>query len=448
MTNKSLAACEGGRNVGDSLTVYGAAVLTLCVLIGMTEGYDVQAMALAAPLVRAAWKLDFSQIGLLLSVSAIGLVLGSFLLSPLGDSIGRRKAILLGLFLAGLGTGTGAVAASVPSLTATRLLAGVGLGCALPNVLALAFEMVPFRMRTFAVVLVSCGYPFGSAVGSAFASLLLPQLGHTAIFVVGGSATAFAFVLSLFALPESPSVLARDRHRSAELQIILARLGRSIPPESLRAKVSAPSSFVDRIRALITPGRRQATILLWLMNFGNVALAYFYFTWLPSLIVNDGLTAETAIRATAVFSMSGAVGGLAMVWLLPRVGAIRLLTLAYAVSAAATTILMLYGATSTIFYPTLAVAGVCVVGSQFSLSAVVADFYPSAIRATASGFAAGIGRAGAILTPVAAGALISLLGSSSQSFTIALASAIVALFSGILLELRGEFQHDEFPEHA
>lgn len=448
MPDNSLEDFGAKPNAGDPLTAYGAAVLALCVLIGMTEGYDVQAMALAAPLVRAAWKLGFSQIGLLLSVSAIGLVLGSFILSPLGDSIGRRKAILLGLLLAGLGTGTGAVATSVSSLTATRLLAGVGLGCALPNVLALAFEMVPFRMRAFAVVLVSCGYPFGSAVGSAFASSLIPKLGHMAIFVVGGGATAFAFLVSVFALPESPSVLARDQRRSAELQTILVRLGRSIPPETLSAKVSAPLSFVHRIRALIAPGRRQATILLWLMNFGNVALAYFYFTWLPSLIANGGLTAETAIRATAVFSLSGAVGGLAMALLLPRVGAIRLLTVAYAVAAAATMVLMLHSAADAVFYLTLSVAGISVVGSQFSLSAVVAEFYPSAIRATASGFAAGIGRAGAILTPIAAGAIISLLGSSSQSFSIALLSAIVALFSGILLELRGEFQRDRRLECA
>src|SRR6187402_2994892 len=177
------------------VTAYAAAMLALCVILGATEGYDVQAMALAAPLVRASWNLGFNQIGLLLSVSSIGLVLGSFLLSPLGDGWGRRPAITVGLLISAIGTGCGGFAPGFGPLLATRLVAGLGLGFAMPNLLALAMELMPRRLHTFAVVLVSCGYPLGAAVGAAVAGSLVARHGHFAVFAVGGVATAGAFIL-------------------------------------------------------------------------------------------------------------------------------------------------------------------------------------------------------------------------------------------------------------
>jgi len=106
------------------LTPYAAAMLVLCIFVGATEGYDIQAMALAAPLIRSAWRLDFQHIGLLIAASSVGQVLGSFLLSPIGDSRGRRPGVLLGLLIAAIGTGAGALAPDFSWLAATRLLAG------------------------------------------------------------------------------------------------------------------------------------------------------------------------------------------------------------------------------------------------------------------------------------------------------------------------------------
>ncbi|GLT00353.1 MFS transporter [Sphingobium jiangsuense] len=422
------------------ITAYAATMLALCLFVGATEGYDVQAMALAAPLVKAGWGLGFNQIGALLSISAIGLVLGSFLLSPLGDSLGRRPAILLGLFIAAIGTGTGALAPDFRWLAVTRLVAGLGLGLALPNVLAMAMELMPRRVHTFAVVIVSCGYPLGSALGGAFASALVPAHGHAAVFFVGGAGTTIALLLCALFLPESPSFLAHRPGRAVELERVLARLGRRIPAESLHRKVEAIEGFRARIAAIFAPERRRLTSLLWMMNLGNVALVYFFFSWLPSLIVASGLTARDAILATSLFSASGAVGALALAFLLPRLGPVRVLAAAYLLAIAATSALAVGVGAGIAFYLALMVSGVVVVGSQFCLSAVVAQAYPGAIRATASGFATGIGRAGAIATPIAAGALIGLFQGSGRSFMIALIPAAIALVAAVLLEFWGDLR--------
>ncbi|MGC4028382.1 MAG: MFS transporter [Steroidobacteraceae bacterium] len=422
------------------VTPYAVFTLALCAFVGAAEGYDVQAMALAAPLVKQAWALGFPQIGTLLSISAIGLVLGSFLLSPVGDSLGRRPAILLGLLIAGAGTGSGALAPDFGWLAVTRLIAGIGLGLALPNVLAIAMELMPRRFHTLAIVIVSCGYPLGSAAGAAFASALVPSFGHAAVFTVGGSGTALALILCALFLPESPAFLARRADRSGELSRLLARLGRGIPAQALQQKVEKIEGTGARIAALFAPERRRLTTFLWLMNLGNVALVYFFFTWLPSLIVASGLPANVALRATSLFSASGAVGALIMAGLSPRIGPVRVLVIAYVLAIGATVALSSGVGSGTAFYFALVVAGLATVGSQFCLSAVTAQAYPSAIRATASGFASGIGRGGAILVPIAAGALVALLNGSDRSFLIALVPAAIALAAAAALEMSGDLR--------
>lgn len=438
----TLASKAGAKAPGDPtpLTAYAASMLMLCILIAGAEGYDIQAMALAAPLVRAAWHLSFQQVGLLMAVSSIGLVLGSFLLSPLGDSRGRRPAILMGLLIAATGTGAGALAPDFPILAATRLLAGVGLGLALPNLLAIAMELVPSRLHALSVVLVSCGYPLGAAVGSGVASGMIASHGHTGIFLVGGCGTAAALALSLLTLPESPAFLASRPARTAELHRLLARLGRTAPAESPQDRVVKGEGTGARVAALFAAERRRGTIFLWLMNLGNIALVYFFFSWLPSLIVARGLDAAMALRATSLFSIVGAGGALLMALTLVRLGPIRVLTVAYVAAIAATWTLAVYKGPDGLFYLAIAIAGFSIIGSQFCLSAVVAQFYPADIRATASGFASGVGRAGAVITPIVAGAIIGALGGSGGSFLIALVPAAIALLAAIGLELSGDMR--------
>lgn len=439
MSAVDTVAAMGVEEEQTPVTSYAAAMLALCVLVGATEGYDVQAMALAAPLIRAAWHLGFNQIGMLLAVSAIGLVAGSFLLSPIGDGLGRRPAILIGLSIAGLGTGGSAFVPDMGWMVATRLVAGVGLGLALPNVLAVAMELMPRRAHAFAVVLVSCGYPLGSAIGAAAASVLIPTHGWAAVFLVGGAGSAIALLFSAVFLPESPSFLARRPAREAELARLLRRLGRAIPPQALQRKVERLEGLGERIGALFTPERRRATALLWLISLGNVALVYFFFSWLPSLITASGLPPEEALRATSLFSVAGATGALLMVFLMPRLGALRVMIVAY-VAAIVVTALLARPGDGAAFHLIIALAGASIIGSQFCLSAITAQYYPATMRATASGFAAGIGRAGSILTPIVAGALIGVLGGGRQSFLIALVPAGIALVAAILLELGGDLR--------
>ena len=410
--------------------------LALCVLVGMAEGYDIQVMALAAPLVAEAWGLSKGAVGLLLTASVVGLVVGSFLLSPLGDLWGRRPALILGMLIAGLATAGGAWMPDMASLLAMRFTAGVGLGLALPNVIALAMEIVPPRLRVTAIVLVNCGYPLGGALGSAWVGGKIPDYGYPITFLAGGIATLVVVLLCVALLPESPLLLARRPARADELAGLLRRLGGAFAPGSAGFALREAPAPRSRVAALFQDDRARATLLLWLVNFAGLAMVYFFVNWLPSIIVSSGQDARRALMAISTFSFSGIIGGVLLASLLRRAPATRLLGTAYGVALVASIALAATPATGGAFFAFVALAGAAMVGSQFCLTAVVNQFYPSSIRATASGYATGAGRLGATFAPLAGAVVAASVAQAQQALAAAAVPAAVALVAVLLLERR------------
>lgn len=394
-------------------------LMVLFIFVGMAEGFDVQAMALAAPLVSVAWSLDAQVMGMLLAVSVIGMVCGSFALSPLGDRMGRRPTILIALAVSAVATASGAYVPDIQAMAVVRFLAGLGLGMALPNVIALASELVPTRIRILAVVLVSAGYPMGAAIGGAISGRLIPSLGYAAVFLLGGVMTSLATLLCLFCAPESPKFAARRR-----------ALADSVLTKSA---VAGQPTFRENFGQLFTPVRRRATLLLWLVNFANTAMVYFYFNWLPSLLVHRGAEVADAVFATAIFSGSGVVGGLLMAFALPKVGPRIVLGTGYAIAVVSAVSMAWISGMGWVFFLALIISGAVVIGSQFCLTAVVNEFYPATIRTTATGYASGMGRLGAVAAPIAGGMALGLVASPGQALIIAAFPAALALIGIIML---------------
>ena len=414
-------------------SAYGSFLLALCVLVGIVEGYDVQAMSLAAPLLAKLWQLSPKLVGLLLSASLVGQVVGGFLLAPLGDRLGRRWAMLSGLAIAGLATLAGAFVHDYTIMLMIRFVAGLGLGLALANTIALAMELVPSNWRTMAVVLVCCGYPLGAAAGAAAVGMLLPIHGVTAVFYVGGVSTLLALSVCIVALPESPVMLVRRPNGQVKLHKLLARLG--VPIEGgTRLVGQVIDGTQSTVGALFAPERRTTTLLLWLLMFANLSLVYFFVMWLPSLFVSSGLDPRDAIRATSLFSTCGIVGGLVLAALLPRFGPVTVLGICYVATIASVAAFATFGQPGPIFNALLGACGFLIIGSQFCLNAVVNLFYPGPIRTTGSGFALGAGRVGGVFAPLAGGFILAHVSSPQAAFYVALVPAGISLLA--LLALR------------
>jgi MFS family permease len=80
------------------------------------------------------------------------------------------------------------------SLAAARLLTGVGLGAALPNLIVLNSESAGERMRGFAVSLIYCGI-LGSLAGLGMSSQLESMVAAgflTGSFATGGQSVLYA----------------------------------------------------------------------------------------------------------------------------------------------------------------------------------------------------------------------------------------------------------------
>jgi AAHS family 3-hydroxyphenylpropionic acid transporter len=174
----------------------------LCFLVTLMEGLDLQASGIAAQGIAAAFELDKLHMGWVFSAGVFGLLPGAFVGGWLADRIGRKRVLMVSVALFGLFSLVTAMAWDVNSLLVARGLTGVGLGAALPNLIALTSEVAGPRLRGMAVSLMYCGVPLGAAVA---ASIGIAQLagGWQVVFYVGGLVPLLIVPLLGLYLPES-----------------------------------------------------------------------------------------------------------------------------------------------------------------------------------------------------------------------------------------------------
>lgn len=125
---------------GIQLTVVG-----LCFVVNMIDGMDVLLMSYIAPTLQEEWAIGADELGVVFSISVLGMAIGGIGLAPLADFLGRRR-----LCLAALATSTFAMLASgfvvnVPQLMALRFLVGVGVGTVLASMAALVADTATSR---------------------------------------------------------------------------------------------------------------------------------------------------------------------------------------------------------------------------------------------------------------------------------------------------------------
>ena len=138
--------------------------VAVAILALVSDGYDLSAMGYVAPELVKSWHVAQPDLVPVFSAGIIGLLVGAPLLGFIGDRFGRKKAILLGLCAIGVATLASALARSLSDLTVLRFLTGIGLGGLIPNIIALAAEIAPRRVRGSILVLVSFGMPAGFAL--------------------------------------------------------------------------------------------------------------------------------------------------------------------------------------------------------------------------------------------------------------------------------------------
>jgi len=405
-------------------------ILLWSCLVMAIEGYDMQLAGFAAPAIIKAWKINKAYLTPVFAFGLFGYMLGATLLSGLADRFGRKKIILGGAFWFGAFTLAAANSHSVTGLLLLRFVAGLGLGAAIPTTIALAVEYAPSRTRATTVSILFIGYNIGAALGGFLAAKLMPALGWPSVFYVGGIAPIVLSFALIFVLPESISYLALRQSESPDLAAIVTRLD----PE---LKSERPARFILReekqagvpARHLFTEGRAPITLLLWLAYISSLMGQHFLTNWLPTVLAGSGVSLDHAVLAGSSVQIGGAVGGVALCWLIDRRGTSALVG-SFGIVALLIALVPYATQSDLVLMPLAFLIGFGLMGGLTGLNAVSGTFYPTYIRSTGVGWALGIGRIGSILGPVLGGLLISFNPSNSVLFTCA---AVPVFFcSGVL----------------
>jgi AAHS family 4-hydroxybenzoate transporter-like MFS transporter len=416
-------------------TRYQQWLVFLTALTIVFDGFDNQLLGVALPTIMAEWSVPRNAFAPVVSLGYLGMMIGGTLAGLSGDRFGRRVALLACMLIFGVTTMAAAFVNDVSGLAWLRLLAGIGLGGAMPNAAALAGEYVPRRQRPFAVTLAIVCVPVGASLAPLAASAALPAVGWRGMFVIGGVLPIAGAALLFRILPESPRFLARHPHRWPELALLLRRMGHAVPAGAAFTDATESSTSRGSFLTLFERGWRLDTAALWAAFFSCLLAVYLGFSWLPSILTSAGLGPAVANTGLTAFNLGGVAGALVGGRLLTRFGSRPTMVsmTAGAVVCALVMSTMTITATSSVaaVVVMLALTGGLINAVQTTMYALAAHVYPAFVRATGVGSAAAFGRSGAILTGYAGPWALEYRG--SQSFFWLMAGALVV--TGIALAM-------------
>ena len=196
-------------------------LVLICWLVTFFDGFDTNAIAFAAPYLTQAYSFDKLQMSHVFAAGGLGTMFGGLLFGPLGDHVGRRRAVIMATFTFGVLTLLLALSNHYWELLSVRFLNGVALGGVLPLIWALGVEYVPTRYRATSVTLIMLGYGIGVGVAGPIAVLLLPHFGWQSIFLFGGVTSLLATLALWVLLPESLRFLAARGADPARLRRVV-----------------------------------------------------------------------------------------------------------------------------------------------------------------------------------------------------------------------------------
>jgi len=379
-----------GSAAASRSTTGGFAAVALCCLAMACEGFDLQAPGVTVRALAASFALTPSEQGLFLSASTFGMMIGALVGGRLSDRLGR-KWVLIGAVAAfsSLSILT-ALSTSVEMLLAARFATGIGIGGALPNLITMASESVGPGRRSTAVGFVLAGPPIGGALVSLVAALA-PQTEQWPIIYYAGGIVPLLIVVPLLAifLPNPPIV----------------------PPTATGETTKLP----DTLTTLFGEKRAARTLGLWLAFLTVLLVLFVLLTWLPSLMVDRGLSRSQASLVQMVFNLCAIPGNILVGLFLDRTTRPgRAIFLIFIAGGAAVAFLAGGPATAGMMLLGGALAGITVTGAQTVVYTLAPRCYPMAGRGTGVGFGVAVGRFGSAGGPIVIGFLVAAGQSPAQ----------------------------------
>ena len=385
--------------------------------------------------------------GLLAGSVFLGMLFGGLFIGTLGDWVGRRPILMVGLVCNSLAGTLSAFCANVIQLSLLRCVAGLGIGATIPPLFTLVTELAPPSRRGFFVSVAASFWMVGSIYVALSALVVLAGLGTSwRVFAVACAlpSAAGAILVSTF-VPESPRFLALQGRSEEGLRVVnkLAhQMEYSGPPltlseimlhfparsselHSVNPYASAFSiawlssatheAFHDVRRGLsklYAPQLRATTLPLQMIWFSLCFGSYGILTWINSLFVAVHL--ENIYFNSLLFAFSNLPGNVLSGVLMDRSGRSAML-IGSILSAAMSLVsfaVFAEGAENYSMYTTGIVLSACcfqafTIAAWNTIDCMTSELFPTTVRTTGLGVCTASGRIGAMIAQFVNGALVS-----------------------------------------
>ena len=383
----------------------GAFQITLLIwslFLVLIDGYDIAAIAFAAPHLVKAWGVAPKALGPVFSASLVGILFGSAMFGYIGDRYGRKASLIWANLVFGVFTLAAAYATNLEQMFWLRLLAGLGIGGVIPNVVAINAESAPRRLRATLAIIAVGFVPLGGAIPGFITAALVPAHGWQIIFMIGGIVPIVVGLAAIFGLPESIKYMTlHERHRTKMTALVRAISPGTVVPDNARFVIEDEQQVAGfNPKYLFGQGLKIITPLLWLLFALNLMGYFFLISWTPTLMTAAKLPPTTVALSGASLQIGGTVGALVLCWWL-QTHRFLAVAIMFVLAVPAVGAIGYAGLTSqTALLVTIFIAGFLVLGIQSGINVLGALIYPTSLRANGSGWELGVGRIGSIVGPL------------------------------------------------
>jgi putative MFS transporter len=367
------------------------------------DGYD---LYVAGSVLASTFQTKFSTIPQnlqFLSITFVGMTIGSLITGFVGDKYGRRFTYQINLLIFGLASLAAAFAQDMNQLIVCRFVQGLGLGAEIVVGYSTLTEFVPPKTRgrwlAMMAFLVVAGFPVTALLGY----LIIPTWGWRPLFVIAGIGALIVWYLRKN-LPESPRWLeSKGRGGSGSLLQDRERSDGGMAP--CRRRPARP----HRASAMLRPPILQRMIVgSWVLITINT-LIFGFVIFLPQFFLRQGLTISQSLGYTVALAVASLVGCAAGAWAADAIGRRPSI-----IGASIVTIVTgwIYAQFSAASDPAivLSVGFVLIVAIYVQLAILIAvytpELFPTEIRLRANGICHTLGRLATVFSPFIAGALM------------------------------------------
>lgn len=352
----------------------------LCFWVAFFEGFDLQAPGIAAKGIALTFDLDQVQMGYVFSLGVFGMLFGAFFGGRVADYMGQKKVLMLSIAIFGIFMSITALAPTVEVLYAARFITGLGLGAAMPTMISVVGDEATENNRGKLNSLMYCGLPVG-AIFVASLAILLPEIKWQTLFLIGG--------LTPLLLIPFMAIILKDK------------------PKAVTLSATATEAVPDMAQVLFKDQQYKKTLPLWTGFFFTLMINYILISWLPNLLMEQGLEKQQAFMVMLVFQVGAVIGTLGLGYLLDRLKLWQLAAIIYSGLFIALSLLF-----TTTYIPMLIIAGmiggIFSTGGQSILYGISPIFYSGAGKVTGVGSAITLGRLGAMTGPLLTGKILAL----------------------------------------